>query len=73
MSKYDELIQKAFDESVKETVLGLFKSRWGYDDGAQIVATLKAEAEKMLREDPDVKARLKKRLLELIERGESRA
>ena len=71
--KYDDVMKKAFDEAVKETVENLFKDRWGYNDGAQIVAALRTEAERILREDPKVRDRLKRRLIALIEHGEAQA
>jgi hypothetical protein len=68
-----EFIGKAFDEAVKAAVSEAFMGRWGHDDGAKIISVVREAAEKMLRTDPEVNARLKKRLIELIERGVTRA
>lgn len=66
-----EVISGAFNNAVKSIVEAAFSDRWGYADGVHITSALKAAATDMLKNDADVQAKLKKRMLELIEKGVS--
>lgn len=67
------IAKDAFEASVKKAVENFFATRWGYGDQQDVSKALRSAVEEMIRTDPEIRARIKKRLLEVIDRGESRA
>jgi hypothetical protein len=61
--------EKAFRDMVQAIVNKMFEDRWGYRDGEKVQEALKAEVAKMLATDPDLRGRIKKRLVDLIDKG----
>ncbi len=63
--------KEAFQAVVKKMVEGFFADRWGYHDQREVAVALKEAVTEMIRTDPEIKERIKTRLLEVITRGES--
>ena len=67
MASLQGIIDQVFTEYTKQLVESAFGSRWGYGDGKPIQEALIAEATRMMAEDAEIRAKIKKRLIGLIE------
>ena len=66
---FNKVLDEAFNNAVKQTIEAAFQGRWGFNDGAHIQKMLQEEVQRLFKEDEEVKSRLKRRLIELIEKG----
>ncbi len=69
----DSIGKEAFESTVRKVVESFFEDRWGYGSREDVTRAISEAVHEMVRSDPEIRARIKKRLIEVIERGESRA
>jgi hypothetical protein len=66
-----KILDEAYATAVKRAVDQAFLGRWGFDDGAKITSVIRDAAIDLVRTDLEIKAKIKRRMIELIDKGYS--